>query len=76
MDAKVKMIPMIDACDMPSDVEDYCVEREIQTHYQNDVAFVKDDGNVFAKWLKELGVEFTSTGYDDTLCCRVAILST
>ena len=54
----VKMIPMIDACDLPGDVEDYCVENEIQTHYQNDVAFVEDDGNVFAEWLKEIGIEF------------------
>ena len=68
---KIKMIPCIDVCDMPNEVEDYCVRSEISTHYQNDVAFVKDDGNVFAEWLKELGVEFPDEGY-----LRVAILAT
>ena len=60
---RVKMIPMIDACDMPNDVTDYCVENDIQTHYQNDLAFIEDDGNVFAEWLKEIGVEFPDVGY-------------
>ena len=68
---RVKMIPMIDACDLPSDVEDYCVTNEIQTHYQNDVAFIDNDGNVFAEWLKEIGVEFPDEGY-----LQVAIQST
>ena len=63
MDAKIKMIPMVDACDMPSEVTDYCVMNDVQTHYQNDVAFIEDDGNIFAEWLKELGVEFPDVGY-------------
>lgn len=50
-----RYIPFIDAADMPDNVSDYCVEHEIQTHYQNDVAYVKDDGNPFAEWLKSIG---------------------
>ena len=46
MDAKVKMIPMVDACDMPMEVLDYCDTKEIPTHYQSAVAFIPDDGNV------------------------------
>ena len=71
MDAKVKMIPMVDACDMPMEVLDYCDTKEIPTHYQSAVAFIPDDGNVFAEWLKRLGVEFPDVGR-----LRVGILAT
>jgi len=52
--SKFKMIPFIGAENMPDEVIDYCGDREISTHYQNDVAFVKDDGNPLAEWLKEI----------------------
>ena len=50
---------LLDATDMPSDVMDYCVDHEIQTHYQNDVASLQDDGNPFSEWIKKVyGVRF------------------
>lgn len=46
----------VDVSNMPSEVVEYCVKNEIQTHYQNDVVYIDDD-NVFAKWLREIGHE-------------------
>lgn len=61
-----KRILFVDASDMPDDVLDYCAEREIQTHYQNDVALIADSGNPFAEWVKrEYGYEFSDNKYGD-----------
>jgi len=64
-------IACIDARNLPGDVEDYCVDQEISTHYQNDVAIIKDDGNVFSEWLKSKGYKFESESGD-----YVAIIAT
>ena len=55
----MKMIPCVQASDMPREVIDHCIDYEISTHYQNDVALVRDNDNPFANWLRELGHEFT-----------------
>ena len=66
----IKMIPCVNAADFPLEVLNWCVKEEIQTHYQNDICFVKNDGNPFAEWLKKEGVDLGKKG------CSVAILST
>ena len=43
---------------MPMEVTDYCVDREISTHYQNDIAQVYNSNNPFANWLKKNGYKF------------------
>lgn len=58
MTSLVTMIPSVDARDFPPAVDDYCVDKEISTHYQNDVVYIEDDGNVFAEWLKSIGFDF------------------
>lgn len=55
----MKMIPMVEASNMPTEVEDYCIEREWGIHYQGDCKVVTDDGNVFSEWLKQQGFTFT-----------------
>lgn len=55
----ITMVPVVDAIDMPQEVEDYCVEHEINTHYSTELYLIEDDGNVFAEWLKSLGYKFT-----------------
>lgn len=68
-----KRILFVEAYDMPDDVLDYCIEREIITHYQNDVALIQNDGNPFAEWIKrEYGYEFSDAKYGD----YIAISST
>jgi hypothetical protein len=57
--AEITNIFCVEARDMPPEVEDYCIDQGIQTHCQNDVALVEDDGNPFAEWLKAEGVEFS-----------------
>jgi len=54
----IKMIPCVDAMYMPKNVLEYCVEVEISTHYQHDIAFIEDDGNPLSEWLKEIGFVF------------------
>ena len=51
-----KMIPCIEAADMPEEVIDWCEENEISTHYNDSMARLEDDGNVMAEWLKAIGV--------------------
>lgn len=68
---EIKYIPMIHAGDMPENVLDYCVENEIQTHYQNDVTFVENNNNPFANWLRSNDYEFKGENGD-----FVGILST
>ena len=74
-----KMIPCVDAGDMPEDVLDYCVDNDIQTHYQNDVAqicareddFLPDGRKTpLGKWLISIGVSL------DKEYNYVAIIST
>jgi hypothetical protein len=71
MKDKIKMIPCIDARDLPVEVLNWLSEEEIQTHYQNDVAIIVDDGNPFAEWLKSCGVELSKEHNN-----YIAILST
>ena len=59
------MIPCIDVVNMPREVLDYCVDEEIQTHSQNDVACLEDDGNVFSEWLKSEGYVFSDCSWGD-----------
>ncbi len=54
----VTMVPCVDALDLPSEVEDWCCDNDISTHYVSELHQVDDDGNVFAEWLKEQGIEF------------------
>jgi len=55
---KIEMIACVNAVDMPAEVEEYCVEEEINTHYQDDIAVIENDDNPFANWLRENGYEF------------------
>jgi len=56
-----KKIWCVEATDMPVDVEMYCVEHEISTHLQNDVALISDDQkNIFTDWLISQGVKIDS----------------
>lgn len=55
---KIEYIPMVDAKDMPYDVEEYCVDQDWSTHYQNEIVQLHDDGNSFAEWLKANGYVF------------------
>ena len=49
----LEMIPLIDCCGLPDDANEWCIEREISTHYQNDVVSLEDNGNPLAEWLKK-----------------------
>lgn len=61
----LKKIVMVEACDMPEDVLDYCVDKDWQTHYQNDIVYLHNDGNPFAEWLKANGYIFEEKcGFD------------
>jgi len=71
-----KMIPYIDATDFPSEVLNWCEEKEISTHYRSDVAVVKDDGNPMAEWLKKLGVPKVKNSEDRWYDWVVAIAAT
>jgi hypothetical protein len=69
---KMREITCVDATDFPDEVLDYCDQHDISTHYQNDVIVVEDDGNPFAKWLKDQGYEFKNSDFGD----YIAILAT
>jgi hypothetical protein len=58
MTKKYEKIIAVNACDFPNEVIDYCVDNEINTHYDNDLVNIDDDGNPLAEWLKEIGVDF------------------
>ena len=56
----ITLIASVKAAGMPNDVLDYCLEQDISTHYQNDIAYINNDGNPFATWLRTQGYEFDS----------------
>lgn len=62
------MIQFVDAQDLPSEIIDYCVEHEINTHHQSDIIHIKNDGNVFAKWLVKEG--YKQEGYHFTIAIQ------
>ena len=66
----LEQIQVIDAREIPADVLDYCVEHEIETHYQHGIYYIEDDGNIFSEWLKTQGYEF------DEKYPRIGIIAT
>ncbi len=72
---KISMIPCIDVTDMPQNVRDYFGDEGINTHYQNDVLSIDDDGNVFAEWLKAQGYVF-SDNWEECNGDYIAIIAT
>lgn len=54
----MKRIWTVDALDFPEELNEYCAEHDIETHYQNDIVDVIDDGNPFSEWLKTQGFKF------------------
>ncbi len=73
-----KQINVVDVRDMPMDVEAWCVEQEISTHYQDDVAMIENDGNPFAEWLNENGYKWKNdcNPNSEPECDYFAILAT
>ena len=72
---EIPTIPCVEVTDMPDDVRDYLIDEGVDTHGQNDVIAIDDDGNVFAEWLKSQGYVFS----DDWEECNgdlVAIIAT
>ena len=60
--SEIEMTPTVHATQMPKDVEDWCVDHDISTHYQNDITYIENDGNPFANWLKDMGYVFGDDG--------------
>ena len=58
MPTKIRTISAVYAADMPEEVIDYCLDHHIETHYQNDIVYIENDDNPFAKWLRENGFVF------------------
>ena len=55
---EIVYIPTVEAKGMPSEVLDYCADREWSTHCDNSIVQLEDDGNPFAEWLKSNGHVF------------------
>lgn len=52
------MYPCVDALCMPQEVDDWCCDNDISTHYATELYRINDDGNPLAEWLKSMGYEF------------------
>lgn len=55
MKKKPEMILAVNASEFPKEIEDWCCEGDISTHYQNDVIQIwKDDkeDDIFVKWFE------------------------
>lgn len=52
-----KMIPCVDARDMPDEVLEWCEMHDLSTHYHNSVAMCWDEENVFTRWVESLGIK-------------------
>jgi len=72
----IKMIPVVDCRDLPpgNEITDCLLDQDVSTHGQNDVAQVHDDGNPFAEWLKEQGIDFSEV--PDGKWLDIAIIGT
>ncbi len=68
---KFSTIPCVHAEDMPDDVVDFCIENDIQIHYQNDVALIKNtDDTPLSNWLRSIDIPL------DTSYNYIAIIAT
>lgn len=54
----LRMVQSVNASDMPVDVDQWCMDNDISTHYVTTMYNVYDDGNVFSEWLKSIGYDF------------------
>lgn len=54
----MKLVQCVNASDFPEDVEIYCQDNDIATHYETGLYNITDDGNPLSEWLKSEGYEF------------------
>jgi hypothetical protein len=54
----MKMIPLVDVTELPPEAEEWLIEREYNTHYDNDCAHVQNDGNPLSEYIKAQGFVF------------------
>lgn len=69
------MIPSVDARDLPSEILDWCIDKDISTHYQNDIIQIwkdEEDDNIFVEWF-ESKYDYK---FDRTKVTGVAIFAT
>jgi len=54
----IKKISCINASDFPKEVQDYCRTHNMSIYNQNNIVWINNDDNVFAKWLTKNGCVF------------------
>ena len=70
---KYLMIPCICATDLPPEVEEWFMEHDYSTHYQNEVVDVYESDHVFAKWLNDIvGIDTTKADKETVLVAVIA----
>lgn len=52
---QLELIPLLDACDFPTDIEDELAGKDISTHYQCDILSISFESRfpLLEKWLIE-----------------------
>ncbi len=57
---ELKKIFAIDACHIPHDMQDDCMDinDEFPLHYATGIVRVPDNGNRFSEWMKTIGFQF------------------
>ncbi len=55
----LRMVPLLDASQLPSELLEYCLDQEWPTHYESSVIQVDlEDENPMSAYLEEQGYEF------------------
>ena len=75
MKAQPKMILSVEARDFPKEIAEWCCDRDISTHYQDDIIQIwKDDeeDDIFVEWFESM----YNYKFDRTKVTSVAVFST
>lgn len=77
MKAPFRTVVTVDAADFPDEVQIWCIDQDISTHYDNSIAWIPNDGNPFAEWLKSNGFkDFKKDTEDNPKGVWIGIFST
>lgn len=72
---KPLMIPAVDACDLPVEILDWCVDHDVSTHYQDDIIQIwkdDEDDNIFVEWFESI----YDYKFDRTKVTSIAVFAT
>lgn len=76
--ALIKKAALVEAADFPQEVSEWCIDNNVEVHYQNDVVCIRKDeaeDNPLLNWIKDQGTD-PEEFFDGRYYYYVAVIAT